>query len=635
MLKKIYLLIGLLVATTSHAQLNTFSEGDVISAEQMNENFESLVNSNLLRSTSVSCDDGETINGAIEIGYNDITVSGTCSENLLFSVWRDSSVDDRTPSGKLAPRYLRLSGADTNAKIMDASSNADSVISVSGGTTLVLEGIIISGGQWGVSAARNSNLLMTGGVTVEGFTERGIQVFDSSYLGVDEGGVTIQGGSSANYGIYLEMGANAWVHTTNISNIKIGVNLFGGSFLYLHDFSINASNSGIRFSKSTVRQYGDGVGLIQGTSESAVDVSVGIFETSSEATFEISNLQGGRIFDFFQSKGTVNNLKVNDFDLTGSGESAISIGMGSAVSLRSIEISGSCDDNFVSVHRGSYADIRGSTIVANSTGRGINVIGGSRLDVRDSTISGTAIDGDLVNIGSGSSAEIRDSTISGTATEGGLVSINGNSGIEIRDSTLTVNGGNRGLNISESSHLTFRNSLISGSAADQLVNISHGSSAGIRDSSITVSSAPKGLVVWENSHLYARNLTISGTTENYLIGIETGANAQFGNSDVSLTSSNVGLYIADGAKLNLSNSKLSGSAPNDLVRITRASSVMIESDSSINQTSAGSNDISVSYLSLLTVDSVESPIKSVNCYNKGYVSADEGSVTDLATSCTE
>jgi len=135
--------------------------------------------------------------------------------------------------------------------------------------------------------------------------------------------------------------------------------------------------------------------------------------------------------------------------------------------------------------------------------------------------------------------------------------------------------------------------------------------------------------------LYARNLKISGTTENYLIGIETGANAQFGNSDVSLTSSNVGLYIADGAKLNLSNSKLSGSAPNDLVRITRASSVMIESDSSVNQTSAGSNDISVSYLSLLTVDSVESPINSVNCYNKGYVSADEGSVTDLATSCTE
>ena len=630
-MKKIFIsAITIALAGSAYAIPNTFSEGDVLSAEKMNENFQHLEQqfqgTQQALAKTVNCAAGEKIGDAISNGYTNITVSGTCNENLNFVDWNDSP--------QLAPRYLKLTGADSTAKIVGATGGSENTIFVGAGTTLSMENITISGGTYGVAAYRNSNLLLSG-VTIEGFTERGISIGDSSYLGVNDGGVTISGGTDANYGIYFDMGANAWVHTTNISDVKIGVNLFGGSFLYLHDFSINASNSGIRFSKSTVRQYGDGVGLIQGTSESAVDVSVGIFETSSEATFEISNLQGGRIFDFFQSKGTVNNLKVNDFDLTGSGESAISIGMGSAVSLRSIEISGSCDDNFVSVHRGSYADIRDSTILANSTGRGIFVIGGSRLDVRDSTISGTAIDGDLVNIGSGSSAEIRDSTISGTATEGGLVSINGNSGIEIRDSTLTVNGGNRGLNISESSHLTFRNSLISGSAADQLVNISHGSSAGIRDSSITVSSAPKGLVVWENSHLYAQNLTISGTTENYLIGIETGANAQFGNSDVSLTSSNVGLYIADGAKLNLSNSKLSGSAPNDLVRITRASSVMIESDSSINQTSAGSNDISVSYLSLLTVDSVESPIKSVNCYNKGYVSADEGSVTDLATSCTE
>ena len=93
---------------------------------------------------------------------------------------------------------------------------------------------------------------------------------DSSYLGVDEEGVIISGKLGAGYGIFLELGADAWVHTLEISNVETGINLFGGSFLYLHDFSINASNNGITFSKSTVRQYGDGVGLIQGTSESAV-----------------------------------------------------------------------------------------------------------------------------------------------------------------------------------------------------------------------------------------------------------------------------------------------------------------------------------------------------------------------------
>ena len=539
-MKKLFLsIISLALAGGAYAQLNTFSDGDTISAEKMNQNFQALVNSNHIRATAVNCGAGETINAAIANGFNDITISGTCSENLLFSVWHDSTVDDRSPSGKLAPRYLRLSGADTNAKIMDASSNADSVISVSGGTTLVLKGIIISGGQWGVSAARNSNLLMTGGVTVEGFTERGITAFDSSYLGVDEGGVTIRGGSSANHGIYLEMGADAWVHTTDISNVETGITLYGGSFLYLHDFAINASIKGINFGKATVRQYGDGVGLIQGTSGAAVTVSRGIFETSSEASFEIKNLKGGKVFDFWQSQGEANNLKVNGFDITESGESAIEIGMGSSVSFRSIEISGSCNDNFIGVKSGSVVDIRDSTIVATSTGRGIDVGGSSYLNFRNSTISGTAIDGNLVNIGSGSRAEIRDSTISGTATNDSLVSINGSSSVGIRDSTLTLNSGNRGLDISESSHLSFRNSSLTGSATEELI------------------------------------------------------------------------------------------------RVTRVSNAIIRNESKLSQTSPDITDVTVSNLSFLSIWNNETSINKVDCNNKGYVSANEGMVIDLATSCTE
>ena len=538
-MKKLFLsALALALAGSAYAVPNNFSDGDIVSAEKMNQNFQALVNSNHIRATAVNCGAGETINAAIANGFNDITISGTCSENLLFSVWRGSSVDDRTPSGKLAPRYLRLSGADTNAKIMDASSNADSVISVRGGTTLILKGIIISGGQWGVSAARNSNLLMTGGVTVEGFTERGITAFDSSYLGVDEGGVTIRGGSSANYGIYLEMGADAWVHTTDISNVETGINLYGGSFLYLHDFAINASIKGINFGKATVRQYGDGVGLIQGTSGAAVTVSQGIFETSSEASFEIKNLKGGRVFNFWQSQGSVNNLKVNGFDITESGESAIDIGMGSSVSLRSIEISGSCNDNFIGVNSGSVVDIRDSTIVATSTGRGIDVGGSSYLNFRNSTISGTVTDGSLVDIGSGSSTEIRDSTISGTVTNS-LVSVDAGSSAVVRDATLTLDSGEQAVGVSDSSNLTIRNSKISGTPTVQLI------------------------------------------------------------------------------------------------QVTRVSNAIIRNETTLSQTGSGTPDVSVSNLSMLSVYNEEATINKVDCYSKGYVSANEGIVADLATSCTE
>ena len=76
--------ITIALAASAYAIPHNFNEGDVVSAEQMNENFQALVNINLLRSTTVNCNDGETINGAIENGYNDITVLGICNENLNF-----------------------------------------------------------------------------------------------------------------------------------------------------------------------------------------------------------------------------------------------------------------------------------------------------------------------------------------------------------------------------------------------------------------------------------------------------------------------------------------------------------------------------------------------------------------------
>ena len=606
----ILILISLTLATVSYGQLNVFNEGDVVSAEEMNENFANLQEQlRGARPTTVNCAAGQTINEAIDQGYNDITVSGTCNENLLFSIWRDSSVDDRTPSGKLAPRYLRLSGADSLSKIVDASSNQDSVISVSGGTTLVLKGITISGGQWGVSAARNSNLLITGGVTVEGFTERGITAFDSSYLGVDEGGVTVTGGAGADRGVYIGTGSSGWIHTANISNVDQGIVLFGESFVYLYDFTIDARVYGLRTGRSRIEKYGDGNGVIQGTSDEAIRVYGGSFYSWDDGTLEIKGLQGGKGIRFSAANGNIGNLKMTNFDITASGDSAIEIGDGSAVTFEGVEISGSTADNLISVADLSFLRIRDSILEINSGEMAIHSWGNSRLGIDNSTIKGSVADG-LVEIGSGSSAEIRDSVIN-------------------------VTSGEAAVRVYKTSEISLKNSTITGTVTDNLVTINQGSSAEIRDSNITVSTAKKGLVVWENSHLYARNLTISGTTENYLIGIETGANAQFRDSDIMPTSENTGLYIADGAKLNLRDSNLSGSAPNDLVRITRASNVMIEGNSTVSQTNAGSADISVSYLSLLNVDNVEAPINSVNCYNKGYVSASNGTVTTLPESCTQ
>jgi len=293
----------------------------VISAEQMNENFESLINSNVLRPKSVNCDDGETINGAIEKGFNDITVSGTCNENVDFTVWRDSAVDGRNPNGKLAPRLLKLSSGSTPGVIVDTSSNTRSTITVTNGSTLILENISVQGGTHTVYATRNSNLLMTGGVTLEGFTERGIRIEDSSYLGVDEGGVTLTGGAGAERGVYVGMGSSAWIHTSNISNVEQGMTIYGGSYVVLYNFTIEASQRGIAIGDhSTVVRYQDGAGLITGTADRAIDAWQGNFYSWSPGSLTIQNLQGGRGIAVGRGGNSyIANLNMPDFENTESG----------------------------------------------------------------------------------------------------------------------------------------------------------------------------------------------------------------------------------------------------------------------------------------------------------------------------
>ena len=111
-MKALFLSLSMLfLSFLAYAQLNTFSEGDVISAEQMNQNFESLVNGTQTRSTTVDCGangTGSGINQAILEGYNDITIVGVCRENLNFGT---APLDEQS-SGNPAPKYLRLVGSD-------------------------------------------------------------------------------------------------------------------------------------------------------------------------------------------------------------------------------------------------------------------------------------------------------------------------------------------------------------------------------------------------------------------------------------------------------------------------------------------------------------------------------------------
>ena len=586
-MKKLFLsAIAVVLAGGAYAIPNTFSEGEIVSAEKMNANFQHLEQQ--LQGAiekAVNCAAGEKIADAIANGYTNITVSGTCTENLQFSMWREDSAENGTPTGKLAPRFLKLTGADANAKIVDGSSNTESTLSVNSGATLFLENITVSGGEYGVNAQRNSNLYLSG-VTVENFTESGIRVADSAWLGIDDDGATLAGTGAGN-GINLATGSSGWISTITISDVDRGIRVAGGSMVYLKGYSISAASRGISIDNSRVLKYGDGSASIEGTSDRAVSVSQGVF-TNWEGTLEIKNLSGGRGLDFWMSQGNIHNLKMPDYDNTGSDwNPALSIGGGSSVNINSAEISASTDGPLVSISDGSITEIRESTLTVGNAAAGIEASGSSRLNFRNSTISGSVTDS-LVNVSEGSSAKIEDS------------------------STLTITSAENGLRVAGNSRLNFRNSTISGTVTDNLVSVSNRSSADVRDS------------------------TLSGTvTDGGLVSVDAGSSAEVRDATLTLESGNRAVGVSDSSDLTIRSSTLSGTATEELVDLRRISNVIIRNESKLSQSGSDTPDVRVSNLSMLSIRNEEASINKVDCYSKGYVSANEGIVTTLSESCTE
>ena len=584
-MKKLFLsAIAVVLAGSAYAQLNTFKEGDVISAEQMNENFQHLEQQ--LQGAiekAVNCAAGEKIGEAIDDGYTNITVSGTCTENLQFSMWREDSAENGTPTGKLAPRFLRIAGADASAKIVDASSDTESTVSVNSGATLFMENITVSGGENGVNAQRNSNLYLSG-VIVENFSGTGLRVADSAWLGIDDDGATLVGTGAGN-GIELGTGSSGWISTITISDVDRGIGVYHGSTLLLGGYSISAASRGIYVSTSRVLKYGDGAASIEGTSDRAVSVSQGVFTNWDDGTLEIKNLNGGRGIDLWQSKASINNLKLLNFNNTGSGwNPAIRVGDTSALNLNNSEISGETDSSLINIDRSSMLEVNDSTI-SGTTGDSVIYAGReSLLDLENSEVSGNAES--LISIDRGSTLQIESGTLSGTI-EDALIGIHRGSSAEIRDeSELTVTNSRKGINVGGNSHLDFKNSQITGTVTDSLIQIWGGASAQISDSTMTVSSQDTGISIYGSS-LEINNLNITGEITDNLFNITQGSNAKIWDSTIKMTGIenwNSAILLSAQSSLTISNSNVESNKEG--LRIERNSFADFRGGSSITAGSA-------------------------------------------------
>jgi len=251
------------------AQLTEFSMGDILSAGAMNQNFKYLEKRfGGLNETTVDCGttgSGSGINAAIKNGYNSIIVKGICKENIAR----------KAKEGKRGILKLRgFSNNQASDKIVDNSSNTNSVIFIGSSTFLKIDNVTISGGTRGINVFGNS-FLRADNITVEKYTERGINVSTSSAAWL--GSVTVDGtqqSSSDERGIYVNDESVGWIYGTTTVN---GNSSDSGG--------IGASNSTIWLTgtinldsnkQALVIQSGGNMGLYESTTTITNSTSYGI-----------------------------------------------------------------------------------------------------------------------------------------------------------------------------------------------------------------------------------------------------------------------------------------------------------------------------------------------------------------------
>ena len=131
-------IVGLLfIGTTAFAQLTEFSQGDILSAGSMNQNFKYLeAKLGGINETIVNCGtdgNGYGINDAIQKGYNSIVINGICKENIKLD-GREGNV----------LRLLKLRGANndyTKDKIIDNSRYTEHILDLDYTVLLILSSL--------------------------------------------------------------------------------------------------------------------------------------------------------------------------------------------------------------------------------------------------------------------------------------------------------------------------------------------------------------------------------------------------------------------------------------------------------------------------------------------------------------
>ena len=220
-----------------------FKEGGIISAEQMNENFQ--VAASKLRKGTVDCSNGETISDKLK-EFNYLVIKGTCTENLNIDWLNRENIPESWDwdSATGISQFVLLTGDPSDGADGITAGNSDErSIYAQGRISVSLQDLTITGGR-GIHGAWGAGIGLER-VNVKNSSEEGLLI--SRGLGY-VGASNFDGNQR---GIIAENNASLLVRSSEILNSnQVGVGVWNGANAILGS-TPNRDEAGVRdFSKS-------------------------------------------------------------------------------------------------------------------------------------------------------------------------------------------------------------------------------------------------------------------------------------------------------------------------------------------------------------------------------------------------
>ena len=587
------MLLSLLpISLKAQSMPHSFTDGDIIYADQINENFEYLLKRTAIHQTNVDCDAGETINSALE-KYNHIIISGTCNENIFI---------DNSDSLQKILIFEGVTG-DPNKDKITASTTDNATIHIVWPIFVQFKNLTISGGDRGIHMHYQGTMGQIDNCIIENNQKDGIAVWTAAAIDIENSIVRNNGLNGWGNGLSI------WDAYAGISNSKIenhvngnGIGIWGNSTGWIKKNEIKtAKYNGISIGGNSVGYIGDDPdddesnngNTITGPFERGLQISENSYAEIKANHITGYNREGILINRNSSARiGSDNDRDTYDSSMRSNYGNTLdgSVLPGESVEewQTGIQVS---ESSTVQLHR---------NLIENNSGRGIRVsensvleLGGGNI-IQDNRHTGSngEVDGTGIELRSGSTLEMwsdaqerEPNTITGNGeyafhAEGSHLDLRGGDDGSTQNNRLLISGHQNGIRASKGSKVTLRRVDVQDNSRGG-IRISENSILNVYDEGATITGnglisgvchddSDYGLKIRDNSLAELSYITVSNNC--YGINVDSNSTLEGGwggkNSEINYGiliqgNKNMGLEVQKNSVLDVEYMKLGGSGTNE------------------------------------------------------------------------